>query len=132
MKLRCNLDLLHIDVMEIEYSSLRMAEYLLPNKSLSILGQRYFILITNRMIKMENRQIEDMKHIHSCKIYDTENENEGENFEKIFENDVRKIKKIYEKFKKISEKREQTENTKSPRILNVDPLYHTCTAMEIN
>ena len=67
-------------------------------------------------------QIEDMKHIYSCKIYDTENENEDENFE----NDFRKIKKIYEKLKKFFEKREQTENNKSLRILNLDPLYHTC------
>ena len=132
--------------MEIEYSSIRMAEYLLPNDVLSISEQRYVFSIRNRMVKIENNfpgnmndkstclcgQIEDMKHIYSCKIYNTENENEDENFEKIFENDVRKVKKIYEKFKKILEKREQEEKNKSPRILNVDPLYHTCTAMEIN
>ena len=96
---------------EIKYASVRMAEYLLPNDELTISEQRYVFSIRNRMIRINDNypentnksvclcgNIEDMKHIYSCKIYDNENERENEKYENIFENDVRKIKKIYEKF----------------------------------
>ena len=74
---------------EIIYSFLKMAEYLLPNAELSISEKRYIFSIRNRMIKTENNfhgkmnkttcicgELEDMKHIYSCKIYNIENEDE--------------------------------------------------------
>ena len=49
---------------------------------------------------------------------------EDDNYEQIFENNMRKIKKIYEKFKKKFEKRNQKEENNQPGIHNnVDPLY---------
>ena len=122
-----------------------MAEYLLPNDELTISEQRYVFSIRNRMIRINDNypentnkstcmcgKIEDMKHIYCCKIYNNENEEQEQEYEMIFENNVRKIKKIYEKFKKNFEKREQKHENNKPRILNVDPLYYNCTAMEIN
>ena len=72
-----------------------------------------------------------MKHIYSCKIYNIENEDELY-YENIFGDDLKKMKKIYEKFKINFEKRGNENNP--PRILDkVDPLYSNyCAAMEIN
>lgn len=39
---------------EIEYSSLKMADYLLPNDDLTITEQRRIFSIRNRMINIEN------------------------------------------------------------------------------
>ena len=62
---------------EINYSSLKMAEYLLPNEEFSISEKRRIFSIRNRMVNIENSfrgkkirktcpcgQIEDMKHIY--------------------------------------------------------------------
>ena len=129
---------------EINYSFLKMAEYLLPNAELSISEKRYIFSIRNRMIKTENNfhgkmnkttcicgELEDMKHIYSCKIYNIENEDELY-YENIFGDDLKKMKKIYEKFKTNFEKRGNENNP--PRILDkVDPLSNNyCAAMEIN
>ena len=128
---------------EINYSHLKMAEYLLPNDEVSISEQRYIFSIRNRMIKIENNyrgtknkitcfcgEFEDMNHIYDCKMFDIKNE-ERLPYENIFGEDLKKMKIIYERFRKNFEKREN-ENS-SPRILNVDPLYSNhCTAMEIN
>ena len=121
-----------------------MAEYLLPNGELTISEQRYFFAIRNRMIKIENNfagkkikttcrcgETEDMKHIYSCQIYNIKNEDEL-CYENISEEDVKKMKIIYEKFMNNFEKRSNENNP--PRILDkVDPLYSNyCAAMEIN
>ena len=74
-----------------------------------------------------------MKHIYICEIY--EKEAEKIPFEKIYEDDIRKIKRLNERFQDNLEKREhnlKNENC-SPRILKVDPLYNdNCTVMEYN
>ena len=128
---------------EINYSHLKMAEYLLPNDDLSISEQRYIFSIRNRMIKIENNyrgtknkiicfcgEFEDMNHIYDCKMFNIKNE-ERLPYENIFGEDLKKMKIIYERFRKNFEKRENEKS--SPRILNVDPLYSNhCTAMEIN
>ena len=131
---------------EIRYSCLRMAEYLLPNDYLSISEKREIFSIRNRMVNIENNfkakinqsaclcgQIEDMKHIYVCEIY--ENEKENVPYENIYEDDVRKMKKINERFQRNLIKRKQkleNENC-SPRILYVDPLYNdNCTEMNYN
>ena len=71
-------------------------------------------------------QIEDMKHIYICEIY--EKEAEKIPFEKIYEDDIRKIKRFQDNLEKREQKL-KTENC-SPRILKVDPLYNDCTVME--
>ena len=78
-------------------------------------------------------QIEDMKYIYICEIY--EKEKEKIPYENIYEDDERKLKIINERFQRNLVKREQKleiENC-SPRILKVDPLYNdNCTVMEYN
>ena len=103
---------------EIEYSCLKMAEFLLPNEYLSISEKRQIFSIRNRMVNIENNfrskmktstcpcgQIEDMKHIYICKIYEREEENIT--YEKIYEDDLRKMKRLNERFQRNLEKREQ-------------------------
>ena len=121
---------------EIQYSSLRMAEYLLPqNENLSIIEQQYIFSIRNRMVQIEsnfpNKKIEkicicqekeDMKHIYYCTKLNSEEVKET--FEKIFEENVKQQKIVMERFRKNMEKRD------CHGILNVDPLFST--VMEIN
>ena len=49
---------------------------------------------------------------------------------KIFENDLRQMKKISERFRKIFEEEEKEKTNILPRILKVDPLYSNYTGME--
>ena len=129
---------------DIRYSSLKMAEYLLPNEEFSISEKRELFSIRNRMINIEDNfrgnnirktcicgGIEDMKHIYSCKIYSTEKEKIE--YEYIYGEDIRKIRKVYQIFRKNYEMREQKMKNYNPRILSgVDPLYSDHTVMEIN
>ena len=126
---------------EIEYSRLQMSEYLLPqkNENLSIADKQYIFAIRNRMIDIEfnfpkNKisktlcccgEIENMNHIYSCKILNQESIKTS--FEEIFNDDIRKQKIIYERFKNNFEKSLQG-------IQNyVDPLHNNiCAVMEIN
>ena len=72
-----------------------------------------------------------MKHIYSCKIYNTEKE--IIEYENIFGEDIRKIRKDYQIFRTNYEMREQKMKNYNPRILSgVDPLYYNHTVMEIN
>ena len=71
---------------EIEYSRLKMAEYLLPqDENISILDQQYIFSMRNRMVQIgqnfpekENENLcicgetEKMKHIHDCKYLNNE------------------------------------------------------------
>ena len=76
--------------------------------------------------------IENMKHIYICKIYEREEENIT--YEKIYEDDLRKMKRLNERFQRNLEKREQIlkDENFTPRIQKVDPLYNNCTVMEYN
>ena len=127
---------------EIKYSCLKMAEYLLPNEELTISEKRFIFSMRNRMVKIGNNfpgkiksntcpcgQFEDMKHIYTCKIYNKENENEQ--YEKIFEDNIIKQKIICERFRINIERKQNIENN-SHVIRKVDPLYNDCTVMEIN
>ena len=82
-----------------------MAEYLLTNDYLSISEKRQIFSIRNRMVNIENNfplkitrsncscgQIEDMKHIYICKIY--EKEETYIPYEKIYKDDARKMKRL--------------------------------------
>ena len=104
---------------EMKYSSLKMAEYLLPNmENLSISDQRYIFAIRNRMIEIKNNfqnkelpekciceEIEDQKHIYLCKQLN--NEKTNIEYNKIFEENVKIQKQIYERFKENFERRKQ-------------------------
>ena len=121
---------------EMQYFSLKMAEYLLPqNENLSITDQQYLFSIRNRMVEIEynfpnkkNEKLcvceakEDMRHIYYCKKLNSEDVKQ--NFEKIFEENVITQKIVLERFRK------NFENRDCHGILNVDPLYST--VMEIN
>ena len=113
---------------EISYSSLKMQEYLLPQRieNLSISEKQYIFAIRNRMIQIDFNfkngkseklcicgEIEDMMHIYTCNILNPEKAKIP--FDKIFENDVRKHKIIQERFKNNIERSLQG-------ILFVDPL----------
>ena len=126
---------------EIIYSRLKMSEYLLPrkNENLSITEKQYIFAIRNRMIDIEfnfpkNKisktlcccgEVENMKHLYSCKILNQESIKTS--FEEIFNDDVRKQKNIYERFKNNFDKRLQGIQN------HVDPLHNdNCAVMEIN
>ena len=92
---------------EINYSSLKMAEYLLPNEEFSISEKRQIFSIRNRMVNIENNfrgkkirktcpcgQIEDMKHIYTCLIYNVKHQKIE--YEEIYGEDSRTIRKVFE------------------------------------
>ena len=68
------------------------------------------------------RQIESMRHIYICKNLNIENEKIS--YEKIFDENVRSQKKVYERFKQNFETREKIrdENSSDHGIPQVDPL----------
>ena len=126
---------------EINYTRLKMAEYLLPqNENLSIEEQQYIFSIRNRMIPIENNfsvtgkerpcicgEVKTMKHIYTCKKL-----NEEEIFieyEEIFTENVKNQKMILKRFKKNFESYQYEDNYHG--IPCGDPLYCN-TVVEIN
>ena len=121
---------------EIRYSCIKMADYLLPNEdNISISDQRYIFSIRNRMVPIPYNfpvkqseisclcgQTENMKHIYSCNYLNVENEEIT--YEKIFEDNVKHQKKVYERFKQSFETREMKRNEieSNHGIPQVDPL----------
>ena len=125
---------------EIEYTSLKMQEYLLPQRKENMLisEKQYIFAIRNRMIKIDFNfpekqkseklcvcgEQENMKHIYTCNVLNKENIRIP--YEQIFENDVKKQKIIAERFRNNLERSYQG-------ILYVDPLHNDKYAvMEIN
>ena len=112
---------------QIKYSSLKMAEYLLPNhEKLSISEQRYIFAIRNRMVHIENNfpnqlskspcicgEFENQEHIYSCTLL---NQNKVIiEYDRIFEENVKAQKQIYERFKENLEIRnEKTRKNSHP------------------
>ena len=123
---------------EMKYSSLKMAEYVLPNEEFSITEKRQIFSIRNRMVNIENNfrgkkigktclcgNIEYMKHVYTCKLYITENE--MIEYEEIYGEDVRTMRKVFDRFQNNFEQREQNlKQNNNPRIpgRRVDPLYN--------
>ena len=119
---------------EIKYSCIKMAEYLLPNdEELSISDQRYIFSIINRMVPiLENfpnsqtgkicscGQIESMRHIYICTNLNIESVKIS--YEKIFDDNVRSQKQVYNRFKQNFETREKMRNSCDHVIPQVDPL----------
>ena len=130
---------------EIKYSCIKMAEYLLPqNEGLSISDQRYIFSIRSRMIPISenfpNNQTETicccgdnetMIHIYSCKYLSMENVKVA--YETIFEENVKYQQQVYQRFKQNFDIREEMKNEKSFHhgIPQVDPLCNYA-VMEIN
>ena len=104
---------------EIEYSELKMAEYLLPShEKITIEEQRNIFKIRNRMVpipsnfpKNENKEIcvcgeiENSKHIYQCKIW-SKNEKENSKYENIFTDEISEQIKVNKKFQKNYQRRE--------------------------
>ena len=125
-----------------------MADYLLPNDSgLSIADQRYIFGMRNRKISLPSNlsssqnvtlciscsNIENMQHIYACSFWNIEEEEIS--YEMIFTDQIRKQKKVYERFKNSYENREKyktesenkcekdkVEENGNHVILNGDPL----------
>jgi hypothetical protein len=121
---------------EIEYSCIKMAEYLLPNdEELSISDQRYIFSIRNRMVPISENfpnaktedicscgQVESMRHIYLCTNLNIESVKIS--YEKIFDDNIRSQKQVYNRFKQNFETREKirNENSSDQGIPQVDPL----------
>ena len=129
---------------EINYTCLKMADYLLPNDSgLTITDQRYIFSMRNRMISLPSNfssnvthciscnDVENMQHIYSCKKWNIIEEEIS--YVIVFTDQIRKYKKVYERFKNNHENREKYimekenrsekgEETGTHVILNGDPL----------
>ena len=131
---------------EINYTGIKMAEYLMPNYTdISIEDQRNIFAIRNRMINIPANfssqqgvakcicgEEENMKHIYSCK--QLEKNDQYPDFDKIFGQNLKEIKHISRRFHKILEEKieingEQNHTKKkidipSPHvILHSDPLH---------
>ena len=102
---------------EIEYSEIKMAEYLLPNNTeMSIDNKRNLFSIRNRIIELSTNfplkykehlcvcgAREEMKHIYTCKILNSEKEKIQ--YEQIFSNNLKEqtevLKRFIENYEKI-------------------------------
>ena len=109
---------------------------MLPDKeNLSISDKQYIFAIRSRMIQIEynfpkkgiGRKVcvcgktENMEHIYLCQILNPENTKIG--YEGIFEENLRKMKIIYERFRINLENRKNYEDKMLHGIPNGDPLY---------
>ena len=128
---------------EINYSELKMAEYLLPGyENISIDEQRSIFAIRNHMIDMPSnfpsgKEIEfciceqemNMKHLYICKYWCTDEDNDKSPFEMIFEENISEQRKVNKKFLINHQRRElMTKESQSNAILSVDPL--SCIVMD--
>ena len=121
---------------EINNMSLEMADYLLPfNNKMSIQEKCELFAIRNRMIKIPSNfsskceekchcgEIENMKHIYECRIFN-KNENNVIPYEKVYNGNLRQKIEVYKKFKEIWMKREKLkELTSNP--CDISPLYNS-------
>ena len=92
---------------DIQYSELRMSEYLLPNnEDLSIENKQKTFSIRNKMVNIpanfSSRKTEykcwcgnneDMKHIYLCKMLNLEEPEPGLEYEQIYSNNIKKNKR---------------------------------------
>ena len=101
-----------------------MSEYLQPNEQgLSIEDQRYLFAVRNRMVdipanfpqknRSENKetcicgQVEDMAHIYSCTKLNKSEEINCEEFANIYSGNLNKQIKVFKRFQRNFEIREQ-------------------------
>jgi hypothetical protein len=129
--------------LEIEYSELKMAEYLMPNfENHSIDNKRKIFEIRNRMLPISSNfpssnedqncwcgEYENTKHIYICKYWC--NESEKTKFEMIYSDDMPQLSKVYKQYEMNLKVREnykiEHEKNSEDRNLHVidisDPLY---------
>jgi hypothetical protein len=127
---------------EISYSTIKMADYLMPNpENLSIDDKRSIFEIRNRMVALPNNfskekakklctcgNIENMEHVYMCTNLNKENPKNP--YESIFKDDVCKQLEVCKRFrqnfeqrrKNIDEEKIRLEETEYHEILFVDPL----------
>ena len=130
---------------EIKYSCLKMADYLMPNEEeLTISDQRDIFSVRNRMTPIPANfsskkteyicvcgETEDMRHIYVCQYWNKTNENED--YDLIFTDNIKQLKKVYNRFVQSYKNREnyiteKEENDKYEDIIthvipNRDPLF---------
>jgi hypothetical protein len=108
---------------EISCKELKMADYLLPsNQSISLDEQRSIFAIRNRMVIIPSNfpngkevekcpcgQIEDMKHIYQCKLWNNENEMNKPKYEQIFSDHISDQVKVNKNFMMNYQEREKYE-----------------------
>ena len=120
---------------EINYSKLKMADYMYPNDHLTITEQRNIFAIRNRMVaevpanfcSNENnryrcicKEKEDLQHIYNCKIL---NKDELKiEFEEIFNENLAKQKMIMKRFEENMKTRNENNNPTNEPCDPVDPL----------
>ena len=120
---------------EINYSKLKMADYMYPNDHLTITEQRSIFAIRNRMVaevpanfcSNENnrhrcicKEKEDLQHIYNCKIL---NKDELKiEFEEIFNENLAKQKMIMKRFEENMKTRNENNNPTNEPCDPVDPL----------
>ena len=121
---------------EIEYSKLKMANYMYPNDNLTITEQRSIFAIRNRMVaeipanfcSNENNRYtcicnkkEDIQHIYNCLIL-----NKKEpiiEFKEIFNENITKQKAIVKRFEESMKFRNEKCNIKNEPCDPSDPLF---------
>ena len=125
---------------EIEYTELRMAEYLTPGyENVTIKDQRNIFAMRNRMVEIKENfrkgkqaekcacgLLESMKHIYTCTFYNKEHKIEIE-YEEIFKENVQKQLKVskifYQKFEERVKHKIAIEQTDIPHVIQLcDPL----------
>ena len=109
---------------EINYPCLEMADYLLPYNKQTIEEKREMFAVKTSMVniaanftsksetKCECGQLENMKHIYECKMYNKENP-EIE-FNKIYNGNLNEQKMVFNKFKQNMQKREKMKEISHP------------------
>ena len=121
---------------EIEYSELKMAEYLMPNlENISIDDRRKIFQIRNRMLpivanfssdKSDKRcwcgEVEDSQHIYICKYWTDKSEQMP--FEMIYSENTPKIVQVYKQFKINYKLREDYEIENQSREENKEKTHH--------
>ena len=127
---------------EIEYTEMKMAEYLMPNlEKISIDDRRKIFQLRNRMLPIEANfpsknsekrcwcgEKEDSKHIYICKKW--KGENEQIPYEMIYTDHLPTLVQVYKQFEINFKRREeyeskyQTEKENKPHVIpQRDPLF---------
>ena len=120
---------------EIRNERLHMADYLLPfSRKLTIIEKQEVFVMRTKMTKIPSNfkttkelikcicdQPENMSHIYSCKILNSEKI--VTKYENIYGEDIENITKVYERFRKNMEIRDNLQKEKFHETYNIGPLF---------
>ena len=125
---------------EIEYTELKMAEYLTPGyENVTIKDQRNIFAMRNRMVAMKENfkngkqaekcacgLLENMKHVYTCTFLNKEHKTDIK-YEEIFKENVQKQLKVskifFQKFEEKEKYKIAIEQTDTPHVIQLcDPL----------